>query len=29
MYICGVTVYDHSHLGHALSSIVFDVLYSI
>ncbi len=27
MYICGVTVYDHSHLGHALSSIVFDVLY--
>ena len=27
MYICGVTGYDHSHLGHALSSIVFDVLY--
>jgi cysteinyl-tRNA synthetase len=26
MYVCGVTVYDHSHLGHALSSIVFDVL---
>ncbi len=26
MYICGVTVYDDSHLGHALSSIIFDVL---
>ncbi|WP_434061957.1 cysteine--tRNA ligase [Candidatus Lucifugimonas marina] len=26
MYVCGVTVYDDSHLGHALSSIVFDVL---
>ena len=26
MYVCGVTVYDESHLGHALSSIVFDVL---
>jgi len=27
MYVCGVTVYDDSHLGHALSSIVFDVLH--
>jgi len=27
MYVCGVTVYDESHLGHALSSIVFDVLH--
>lgn len=26
MYVCGVTVYDDSHLGHALSSILFDVL---
>ena len=26
IYVCGVTVYDDSHLGHALSSIVFDVL---
>lgn len=26
MYVCGVTVYDDSHIGHALSSIVFDVL---
>ena len=26
MYVCGVTVYDDSHLGHALSSIAFDVL---
>jgi len=26
MYVCGVTVYDDSHLGHALSSIIFDVL---
>ncbi|MFC1495759.1 cysteine--tRNA ligase, partial [Thermodesulfobacteriota bacterium] len=26
MYVCGVTVYDHSHIGHARSAIVFDVL---
>src|SRR5512146_124403 len=26
MYVCGVTVYDLCHIGHARSSIVFDVL---
>jgi cysteinyl-tRNA synthetase len=26
MYVCGVTVYDLSHIGHARSAIVFDVL---
>ena len=27
LYVCGVTVYDHSHVGHARSAIVFDVIY--
>ncbi len=27
MYVCGVTAYDHSHLGHARAAVVFDVLY--
>ena len=27
MYVCGVTTYDRPHMGHALSSIVFDVLH--
>ncbi|MDA0676891.1 MAG: cysteine--tRNA ligase [Chloroflexi bacterium] len=27
MYVCGVTTNDRPHLGHALSSIVFDVLH--
>ncbi|KAK9292171.1 hypothetical protein L1049_020130 [Liquidambar formosana] len=27
MYVCGVTPYDYSHLGHARSAVAFDVLY--
>ncbi|MDQ6953426.1 MAG: cysteine--tRNA ligase [Mariprofundaceae bacterium] len=27
MYVCGVTVYDHCHVGHARVMIVFDVVY--
>ncbi|MBA3284621.1 MAG: cysteine--tRNA ligase, partial [Nitrosopumilus sp.] len=26
IYLCGVTVYDDSHIGHARTIIVFDVL---
>ncbi|GMT43500.1 MAG: cysteine--tRNA ligase [bacterium] len=26
MYVCGVTVYDDCHIGHARSAVVFDVL---
>ena len=26
MYVCGVTVYDYCHIGHARSGLVFDVL---
>jgi len=26
MYVCGVTVYDRCHIGHARSAIVFDLL---
>ena len=26
MYVCGVTVYDYCHIGHARSSAVFDVI---
>lgn len=27
MYVCGVTVYDRCHIGHARAAIVFDVIY--
>ena len=27
MYVCGVTVYDHCHIGHARANMVFDVIY--
>ncbi|HVN83754.1 MAG TPA: cysteine--tRNA ligase [Candidatus Binatia bacterium] len=27
LYVCGVTVYDRSHIGHARAMVVFDVLY--
>ncbi|GKU90299.1 hypothetical protein SLEP1_g4305 [Rubroshorea leprosula] len=27
MYVCGVTAYDFSHLGHARAAVNFDVLY--
>ena len=26
VYVCGITQYDHSHIGHAMSYIIFDVL---
>ncbi|MCH5277151.1 MAG: cysteine--tRNA ligase [Desulfovibrionaceae bacterium] len=26
MYACGITAYDYSHIGHARSAVVFDVL---
>ena len=26
LYVCGVTVYDLSHIGHARSTIVFDII---
>ena len=26
LYVCGVTVYDECHVGHARSAVVFDVL---
>jgi cysteinyl-tRNA synthetase len=26
MYVCGPTVYDHAHVGHAMSALVFDVV---
>jgi len=28
MYACGITVYDHSHIGHAMQAIFFDVIRS-
>jgi cysteinyl-tRNA synthetase len=27
MYVCGVTVYDYCHIGHARANIVFDIVY--
>jgi cysteinyl-tRNA synthetase len=27
MYVCGVTVYDRGHIGHARAAIVFDIIY--
>ena len=27
MYVCGVTVYDYCHIGHARSILVFDMIY--
>jgi cysteinyl-tRNA synthetase len=27
MYVCGVTVYDYCHIGHARAGVVFDMIY--
>jgi cysteinyl-tRNA synthetase len=27
MYVCGVTVYDHCHMGHARAYVAFDMIY--
>lgn len=27
MYVCGVTSYDFSHIGHARAYVAFDILY--
>jgi len=27
MYVCGITVYDDCHIGHARTAVAFDVLY--
>ncbi len=27
MYVCGITAYDLSHIGHARAAVVFDVIY--
>jgi len=26
MYVCGMTVYDHTHIGHARTFLCFDVI---
>ena len=27
MYVCGVTAYDHAHIGHARAAVIFDVIF--
>jgi cysteinyl-tRNA synthetase len=27
LYVCGITAYDFSHIGHARAAVSFDVLY--
>ncbi len=27
LYVCGITVYDHCHIGHARALVVYDLLY--
>ena len=27
MYVCGVTVYDYCHIGHARANVVFDIIF--
>ncbi len=27
MYVCGVTVYDYCHIGHARAEVVFDIIF--
>ena len=27
MYVCGVTVYDYCHIGHARADVVFDIIF--
>lgn len=29
LYVCGITPYDHAHIGHARVYVVFDVLYRL
>jgi cysteinyl-tRNA synthetase len=29
LYVCGVTPYDHSHIGHARVCVVYDILYRL
>ncbi|MBI1909950.1 MAG: cysteine--tRNA ligase [Deltaproteobacteria bacterium] len=29
MYVCGVTVYDDCHIGHARAAVVFDLIYRV
>ena len=27
MYVCGVTVYDYCHIGHARAGVAFDIIF--